>query len=119
MYKHKVKTCPRCGQIFECRPNDVPNCECFNISLTKETQNFLRKTEWEDCLCKDCLNYFNKLGRTVKKYQFPASSEVLVEGVHYYKENKVWIFTELYHYLRGYCCQNRCRHCVYGYKKSG
>jgi hypothetical protein len=26
------------------------------------------------------------------------------------------VFTEYYHILKGYCCQNRCRHCAYGLK---
>ncbi len=46
--------------------------------------------------------------------QLPARNE-LQEGVHYYiNENGYWVFTELYHKLRGYCCGNGCKHCPYG-----
>jgi hypothetical protein len=27
------------------------------------------------------------------------------------------VFTEKYHLKRGYCCQNACKHCPYGFKK--
>ncbi len=38
----------------------------------------------------------------------------LIEGVHYYiNEQGYWVFTELYHKLRGYCCGNSCKHCPY------
>jgi len=29
------------------------------------------------------------------------------------------VFTEQYLLKRGYCCKNGCRHCPYGFKKSG
>ena len=31
-------------------------------------------------------------------------------------ENGYKIMTEKHHLNRGYCCQNKCRHCPYGYK---
>ncbi|MEO8853246.1 MAG: DUF5522 domain-containing protein [Ginsengibacter sp.] len=41
----------------------------------------------------------------------------MIEGLHYYYENGYFVFTELYHLQRGYCCKNKCRHCAYGIKK--
>lgn len=35
----------------------------------------------------------------------------------FYFENGLLVFTEAYHLKRGYCCQNGCRHCPYGFKK--
>lgn len=35
----------------------------------------------------------------------------------YYIENGFYVFTAAYHLKRGYCCQNGCRHCPYGFKK--
>lgn len=44
----------------------------------------------------------------------------LVEGQHYYiNEQGYWVFTALYHQQRGYCCKNGCKHCPYGFKKTG
>lgn len=44
---------------------------------------------------------------------FPKRREDLVEGVHYYFDGGLFVFTELYHRQRGYCCGNNCRHCAY------
>jgi hypothetical protein len=41
------------------------------------------------------------------------SNAELVEGIDYYLESGRWVFTAAYHLKRGYCCQNRCRHCPY------
>lgn len=43
--------------------------------------------------------------------------EPLTEGVDYYIENGLYVFTEYYLEKRGYCCKNGCRHCPYGFKK--
>jgi hypothetical protein len=37
----------------------------------------------------------------------------LIENVHYYIENGMWVFTEQYHLEKGRCCRNNCRHCPY------
>jgi hypothetical protein len=44
--------------------------------------------------------------------------EPLVEGVDYYLENGLMVFTSEYHLKRGYCCQSGCRHCPYGFSSS-
>ena len=41
----------------------------------------------------------------------------LVEGVDYYFENGLMVFTEYYLRERGYCCTSGCRHCPYGFAK--
>lgn len=42
----------------------------------------------------------------------------IVENVDYYVEYGRYVFTEVYHRKRGYCCKNGCRHCPYGYRKA-
>ena len=37
------------------------------------------------------------------------------EGIHFYIENGLYVFTEKYHLARGYCCESGCRHCPYGF----
>lgn len=37
----------------------------------------------------------------------------LVEGLHYYLEDGLLVFTSVYHRLRGYCCGSDCRHCPF------
>lgn len=41
----------------------------------------------------------------------------LIEGIDYYEENGLVVFTEYYLRERGYCCTNGCRHCPYGFER--
>ncbi|CAA9279860.1 MAG: FIG00649631: hypothetical protein [uncultured Adhaeribacter sp.] len=41
----------------------------------------------------------------------------LEPGDFYFNEQGLMVFTAQYHLKRGYCCQNGCRHCPYGFKK--
>jgi hypothetical protein len=116
MLKYETKICPRCHISFECKVGDVANCQC-NIELTHSTKEFLAKNT-SDCLCVHCLEHYNQLVNNSANYNFPNQKELLIEGLHYYKENSYWVFTELYHLLRGHCCKNNCRHCVYGFTKT-
>jgi len=36
---------------------------------------------------------------------------------YYFDEKGLLVFTAAYHLKRGYCCNNGCRHCPYGFKK--
>lgn len=39
--------------------------------------------------------------------------EKFVENVDYYFENGLLVLTACFLEKRGYCCQNKCRHCPY------
>ena len=41
----------------------------------------------------------------------------LVEGIDYYIENGLTVFTAQYLRNRGYCCTSGCRHCPYGFER--
>lgn len=43
----------------------------------------------------------------------------LEPGDYYFNEQGLMVFTEQYLRRRGYCCQNGCRHCPYGFRKGG
>ena len=98
---------------MECRPEAVEACSCSAVNLSAETRNFLRRTRW-GCLCNDCLRHFEHLTQRARQSPRPLSPDQLQEGVHFYIDRGRWVFTELYHYLKGACCGNGCRHCVYG-----
>jgi hypothetical protein len=42
---------------------------------------------------------------------------LLVEGEDYYIENGLMVLTARYLLRRGYCCEQGCRHCPYGYSE--
>lgn len=105
------KKCGRCKILFECTPNSVLSCNCSKIILNTTTKNFLAKTKY-NCICNNCLIKLGNLLQQLKNEQIPTQ---LIEGVHYYLEGNNYVFTEVYHILRGSCCKNNCRHCAYGY----
>jgi hypothetical protein len=41
----------------------------------------------------------------------------LIEGIDYYLENGLMVFTARYLRDRGYCCTSGCRHCPYGFER--
>jgi len=45
------------------------------------------------------------------------SNEPAENPDYYFDENGLLVFTAAYHLKRGYCCNNGCRHCPYGFKK--
>jgi hypothetical protein len=43
---------------------------------------------------------------------------MLKEGIDYYiNADGNFVFTEVYHAKRGYCCQNKCLHCPWKFGK--
>jgi len=110
------KQCPQCESLFSCQAENITDCQCSTVLLRKETIQFLSKTCF-DCLCKNCLQKTEERIAYAAQFQFPTNKSMFIENVHYYIENSNWVFTELYHTLRGSCCQSGCRHCVYGFRK--
>ena len=37
----------------------------------------------------------------------------LIEGLHFYRQGDLMVFTAAYHLARGYCCGSDCLHCPY------
>lgn len=55
MPAHEKKVCPRCHQIFECKVGNILECQCSQIYLTQEEQDYIANLNFEACLCLDCL----------------------------------------------------------------
>ena len=114
LIKHEEKYCARCNRLFECKAGDIAKCQCNQEVLLPETTDFLQKTSY-GCLCRYCLSEINQMVKFDKTCPLPGQRDLLIQGLHYYIENGYWVFTELYHLQKGYCCGNGCRHCAYGY----
>lgn len=110
------KICPRCTTTFFCNASDIANCGCRTVQLQQTTLEFLSKTNY-DCLCPTCLYEINQIVLQAQNTPFPDTPEDFKDGTHYYMEGGNFVFTELYHVQRGYCCGNGCRHCPYGNAK--
>jgi hypothetical protein len=109
------KICGRCAEKIECLSTDIANCSCSKVDVSAKTHEFLGETSY-DCLCNKCLTEINQMVNDHPNRE-PVFSSDFVEGKHFYKENGYFVFTELYHFLKGRCCRNGCRHCPYGNKK--
>jgi hypothetical protein len=54
MCKHEEKKCPRCNAAFECKAGTIAQCQCNGIQLSLEERVYV-ESEFDDCLCIDCL----------------------------------------------------------------
>ncbi len=52
--KHEQKNCPICHQLFECKVDNILNCQCYGITLGDAAKSWI-DTQFSDCLCKNCL----------------------------------------------------------------
>jgi|KBSSwiStaDraftv2_1062776.scaffolds.fasta_scaffold1142685_2 hypothetical protein len=43
----------------------------------------------------------------------PSDDSELLEGLDYYLEDGLFVFTAAFLRKRGYCCESGCRHCPY------
>ncbi len=55
-----MKICPHCQCDFECRNDNVMECDCVNVILTKEAFRFI-SSRYSDCLCVDCLDEIKQM----------------------------------------------------------
>lgn len=109
------KKCPRCISSFECKVDDIKNCQCFSFKLSSKSAAIFKEQNW-DCLCQKCLSDFERLSQQAVGVTFPRKKDEFIEGKHFNYQDSYLVFTELYHYLRGTCCKNNCKHCIYGFK---
>ena len=110
-----IKNCGKCSKEICCNNANIEECICSTVRLSPQTQKFLSNTFF-DCLCTNCLEELNRNVAHAGVFSFPDKKDEFIEGIHYYLDGNRWVFTELYHILKGTCCGNGCRHCVYGFK---
>ncbi|MBK1705698.1 cysteine-rich CWC family protein [Halochromatium glycolicum] len=51
---HGTKQCPRCGAQFECKVDDLRNCDCVAVKVSLPVLKTLQQ-RYSDCLCPSCL----------------------------------------------------------------
>ncbi|MEQ8362645.1 MAG: DUF5522 domain-containing protein [Cyclobacteriaceae bacterium] len=113
-----TKTCSECNAQFSCGRSAEGN-SCWCASLPNIVEIGLK-----DCWCKSCLiKQINKqidqllndidTGKTARPDFTRYQTSQLVEGIDFYMESGMYVFTKWYHIKRGYCCNSGCRHCPY------
>ncbi|MGE5106881.1 MAG: DUF5522 domain-containing protein [Sphingobacteriales bacterium] len=121
----KNKICSRCNSTFGCGATETnSNCWCNNYPPLFTPDPLI------NCMCPECLHkaikekiddYVSQMTAEKaindnKAKDLPPTNHYL-EGIDYYRENSLWVFTAWHHLKRGYCCKSGCRHCPYGFKK--
>lgn len=115
----RTKICAQCNARFLCGPSSSASCWC------NEYPAIFQLEDVSECLCEICLKkaMIEKISKyaesidpskidqvEIKKYKTSNS----IEGIDYYVENGMYVFTRWYHLKRGYCCESGCRHCPFG-----
>lgn len=123
MSSNNKKICPACEKTFICKATDDASCWCTQLPP------ILPADEDSQCLCPHCLSVriktkLNDEPEKAAPYLKKAAKQVmsgipnLQEDLDYYiNDEGNWVFTTFYHLRKGYCCQNGCKHCPYGFKK--
>lgn len=70
MCLHESKNCPRCKKAFECKPGNITQCQCHGIELTPALKAFIEQ-RYNDCLCRDCLQFLQQELNFFKEKHFP------------------------------------------------
>ena len=55
-----TKSCPHCHCEFECRNDNVLECDCVHVILTREALAYI-SDRYSDCLCVNCLQEINRM----------------------------------------------------------
>lgn len=48
------ETCVKCGGNFECKSDDIAQCQCNTITLSSEELVYVA-SQFDTCLCASCL----------------------------------------------------------------
>ncbi len=67
--KEETKSCPRCGEYFECNNYNIMKCSCIQVPLNAKARQEIA-SQYDDCLCNSCL----------KEYALKYSSEYEVNS---------------------------------------
>lgn len=107
--------CSLCDSDLVC--DSLASCWCFDYPAILPVQKS------NGCMCKSCLSHEvkKKIDAFVIDFKKGKIQNValkynggkLIEGIDYYLEDGLWVFTEWYHLKRNKCCGSECRHCPY------
>ncbi|HAA13762.1 MAG TPA: hypothetical protein DCE41_19550 [Cytophagales bacterium] len=97
-------------------------CWCMALPQVMELEEAATCLSKED-LAQKIKDYFEVNPEAARKYWRKPEGRIPVldctEGVDYHVDERGrWVFTAYYHLRKGYCCQNGCKHCPYGYSKT-
>ncbi len=62
------KNCPRCNTLFECRNENIMECDCIKIILSHHDQQYIAQ-KYDGCLCLKCLKEIKAMALHLKKME--------------------------------------------------
>lgn len=111
-------TCFTCGEKFDC--NSDRSCWCKKLIQMTEI-GIGSACKCPNCLSRDIQEYLSDhpdQATSFWKVQKTQGTGQVTEGIDYHiNEAGNWVFTAYYHLRKGYCCQNGCLYCPYGFIK--
>lgn len=114
--------CPKCNAGFTCSADLPGDCWCTSYPPILEIDENIKGCYCQNCLEIEMKSAIEKYVSEVKsgkrqneapKYSNPAAG--VKEGIDYYMDKGLFVFTEWFHLKRGNCCGNACRHCPYNH----
>jgi len=98
----------------------IPNSDrllgCGHVAIFDQNRD-KSQSSWQDSVRIGFADLRSKFGRFAKENEM--AQEELREGDDYYiNEDGFMVFTAAYLLKRGYCCENGCRHCPYGFSSN-
>jgi hypothetical protein len=51
--------CAACGKEFECLPENITACSCYDILLPDVAKTYIAE-HYKGCLCRECLVHIQK-----------------------------------------------------------
>lgn len=114
MSQTEIRPCDRCETPLE--GEKIKELSEAMQELSMPTQKYLGMTHY-DLLCQNCLHELDELAQKASQSPLPPQETRFEEGLHFYRDQGKFVFTEFYHILKGYCCKRNCRHCAYGFRK--
>jgi hypothetical protein len=84
-----TKICPHCQKKFECRNDNVLECDCVHVILSREALDYI-SSRYNDCLCVDCLREINRMPALTEQNaeaEQDTESECYAESKQYDMEN--------------------------------
>ena len=108
-------------ECSKCQKNHSPSSDILTqpeyqefYADRKPLGKFLRRSHFP-YLCKECIE---DLSKNLDEFDLELIPTQLEEKIHFYMEGGLMVLTQNYHFMKGYCCENGCRHCPYGFASS-
>ncbi len=72
--KYQSIKCPRCGGDFVCKANAISSCDCMQLTISREEQEYIA-SRFIDCICNHCLRELKYAYYLIHHHNKPYADE--------------------------------------------